>query len=232
MSDRYGQHLSKEDIETLVAPHPDTVNLVDAWLAAHDVPASDIQRLNGGAWLSVPITVGQASRMLNATYSIYQHEDTSEYIVRTTSYSLPKVLHSHVGVVTPTTYFSTLRSMRSTSFLQPHIKPLDNDIETAPKLVGPASLATVPSSCASTITPACLRALYNTTTYVPQATDVNKLGVAGYLEEFANDADLQVFLLRESSPQYWLICLSDILQEIQNRCHRHNLSTRASQRGW
>ena len=130
--------------------------------------------------------------MMNATYDIYKHETTSEFIVRTMSYSLPSALQGHVGVVTPTTYFSTMRSMRSTSFLQPHITPLDNDIEVAPKLTGPASLATVPSSCATTITPACLRALYNTTSYVPQATNVNQLGVAGYLDEFANDADLQV----------------------------------------
>ena len=154
---------------------------------------STVERQNGGSWLSIPVTVEQASRMMNATYNIYQHEATSEYIVRTMSYSLPSVLHPHVGVVTPTTYFGTMRSMRATSFLQPQVQPIDNDIETAPKLVGPTSLATVPSSCATTITPACLRALYNTSTYVPQATNVNKLGVAGYLDEFANDADLQVF---------------------------------------
>ncbi|EKM50516.1 uncharacterized protein PHACADRAFT_263851 [Phanerochaete carnosa HHB-10118-sp] len=190
---RYGQHLSKEDAEALVAPHPDSVELVDAWLAANGVPLTHVERLNGGSWLSILVTVEQASRMMNSTYSIYEHDTTSEYIVRTTSYSLPSVLHAHVGVITPTTYFGTMRGMRATSFLQPQIRPLDNDIETAPKLTGPTSLATVPSSCATTITPACLRALYNTTSYVPQATDVNRLGVAGYLEEFANDADLQTF---------------------------------------
>lgn len=186
----------------MVAPHPDSVDLVDAWLSAHGIHPAGAQRTNGGSWLSIPITVEQASRMMNATYNIYQHEDTSEYIVRTMSYSLPSVLKPHVGVITPTTYFSTMRSMRSTSFLQPHIKPIDNDVETAPKLTGPASLATVPSSCASTITPACLRALYNTTSYVPKATNVNKLGVAGYLDEFANDADLQVSHSSPARPRH------------------------------
>ncbi|TFY50508.1 hypothetical protein EVG20_g11477, partial [Dentipellis fragilis] len=47
-----------------------------------------------------------------------------------------------------------------------------------------------------TITPACLRALYNTTTYVPKATATNKLGIAGYLEQFASFADLQTFYRR------------------------------------
>lgn len=203
LHDRYGQHLSKEDVEALVAPHSDSSDLVDSWLFEHGIPLSSVERSNGGSWLSIPITVEQASRMMNTTYNIYQHETTSERIVRTMSYSLPSVLHPHVGVITPTTYFSTMRSMRATSFVQPQAKTIDNDIETAPKLVGPSSLVTVPSSCATTITPACLRALYNTSTYVPKATNVNKLGVAGYLEEFANDADLQVLLPRFSE-NLWL----------------------------
>jgi len=44
------------------------------------------------------------------------------------------------------------------------------------------------------ITPSCLRALYNTAGYIPKATHKNKLGVAGYLDQFANRADLQTFL--------------------------------------
>ncbi|PSR82588.1 hypothetical protein PHLCEN_2v6021 [Hermanssonia centrifuga] len=190
---KYGQHLSKQEVDELVAPHPNSVETVDSWLAAHGIDLGLVQRMNGGSWLTVPVKVEQASRMLNTTYSIFQHDSTSEYIVRTTSYSLPTILHDHIGVVSPTTYFSTMRSMRTTSFLQPHIKPLDNDIDTAAKLVDPGSLATVPSSCSTTITPACLRALYNSTTYVPKATATNKLGIAGYLEEFANNADLQTF---------------------------------------
>ena len=189
---RYGQHLSKEEVDKLVTPHPDSVDLVDSWLGAYGIDLASVQRASAGSWLTVPVTVEQASRMLNATYNIYQHDTTEEYIVRTISYSLPSVLRPHVGVVSPTTYFSGMRSMRATSFLQPHIKPLENDHDFAAALTGPGSLATVPSSCSSTITPSCLRALYNSSTYVPKATATNKLGVAGYLDEFANNADLQV----------------------------------------
>ncbi|KAH8104065.1 peptidase S8/S53 domain-containing protein [Cristinia sonorae] len=194
---RYGQHLSKEEVEALVAPHPDTVALVDSWLADHGVNPASVERENGGSWVTVKVTIEQASRMLNATYGVYRHDTTSDYVVRTTSYSLPRILHDHIGVVTPTTYFSTMRSMKATSFLQPHIEPLhDGDADIARLLVNPGSLATVPSSCSTTITPACLRALYNTSTYVPRATNTNKIGVAGYLNEFANTADLQTFFRR------------------------------------
>jgi tripeptidyl-peptidase-1 len=70
-----------------------------------------------------------------------------------------------------------------------HVAAVDDSSVIA---VAPGSDATVPSSCSSTITPACLRALYNTSAYTPAATSENKFGIAGYLEEYANDADLQV----------------------------------------
>ncbi|CAL1715197.1 unnamed protein product [Somion occarium] len=193
---RYGQHLSKEEVEALVAPHPHTVDVVDSWLSAHGLEPSSAQRENAGSWISITVSVEQASRMLNTTYNVYRHAQADDYVVRTMSYSLPTVLHEHVGVVAPTTYFGTMRSMKATSFLQPDITPIDSDVDVAPKLINPGSLATVPSSCSTTITPACLRALYNTSTYVPTATDKNTLGVAGYLDEFANRADLQTFFQR------------------------------------
>jgi tripeptidyl-peptidase-1 len=112
--------------------------------------------------------------MLGTKYNVYHHPKSGEQVVRALSYALPRELHSHIDVVAPTTYFGTMRSMRSTAFLQPEIKPVDTstfDVD-----------ATVPSSCSTVITPACLRALYNTIDYVPSQTSQNGLGVAGYLD--------------------------------------------------
>lgn len=188
---RYGQHLSKEEVEALVAPHPDTVDIVEEWLTFHGVNLDDAVRKIGGSWLTIKVTVSQAEHMLGNKYNVYHHPRSSDYVVRSLSYALPRDLHEHIKVITPTTYFSTFRSMKATSFLQPEIKPLSK-VDAAP----PSTDATVPSSCANTITPTCLRALYNTSSYVPAATSINSLGVAGYLQEFANRADLQTFLRR------------------------------------
>lgn len=118
-------------------------------------------------------------------YNVYRHSKTSEYVIRTLSYSLPTLLSGHVDVVAPTTYFGTLRSMKATSFKQPNIKPVDSNVNVVVDAVDA-------KSCSSTITPSCLRALYKTASYTPKATDQNSFGIAGYLEEFANFADLQV----------------------------------------
>jgi tripeptidyl-peptidase I len=53
----------------------------------------------------------------------------------------------------------------------------------------------VPSSCASAITPACLQALYGIpTTKATQSSNV--LAVSGYIEQYAQTADLKSFLTK------------------------------------
>ena len=49
----------------------------------------------------------------------------------------------------------------------------------------------VPASCSSVITPACIQDLYGVpTTKATQST--NKIGVSGFIQQFANNNDLQV----------------------------------------
>jgi len=175
-----------------VAPHQDSVDTVHEWLQHHGLdPHVASYRSPAGDWLTYRVTVAQAESMLKTKYNVYQHKDTGEQVVRTLSYGLPKELHSHIAVIAPTTYFGTFQSMRATSFLQPDPKVAESDQNSD---LSPVSAATVPASCSTTITPACLRALYNTTDYVPKSTATNKLGVAGYLKQYASTSDLQVRL--------------------------------------
>jgi tripeptidyl-peptidase I len=169
-------------VDALVAPHPTTLSLVESWLASHNVdPSSAVQHAGASSWLSFSIPVAQAELMLNTKYNVYFNPSTSSYIVRTLEYSLPGGLHSHIDVISPTTHFGSLKAMKATSFLMPEaVSP------AADRLAGP---------CSSEVTPQCLRIQYNSSTYVPSATSRNKLGIAGYLQEYANDADLQVYEL-------------------------------------
>ncbi|TBU30571.1 subtilisin-like protein [Dichomitus squalens] len=194
--ERYGQHLSKEEVAALIAPHPDSVDLVESWLHAYGLSAANSERSPSGDWITIRVSVAQAEKMLGTKYNVFRHSKSEDYVIRTMNYSLPNVLHEHVAVVAPTTYFGTMKSMKATSFVKENAPTIESDVDVAHLLTGPSSLATVPSSCSSTITPACLRALYNTSSYVPAATDKNILGVAGYLDEFANRADLQTFFKR------------------------------------
>lgn len=191
---RYGQHLTKGEVEAFHAPHPTSVEAVDAWLEHHGIDPSRTTKTPAGDWITLRVSVAEAEKMLNTKYNVYHHPASGKEAVRTMSYSLPKALQSAVDLVSPTTYFGTLRSMKATSFLLPNLKPITPEEikKDAEALLAPGNNAAVPSSCSRTITPTCLRALYNTSTYTPTAQAKNKLGVVGYLGEFANTNDLQV----------------------------------------
>ena len=195
---RYGVHLSKEQVAELVAPHPDTLELVDSWLAHHEVPSSAVSITHGGNWMTiynVPLT--KANSLLGAEYQFYRHAETNETVIRTISYALPTALHDYIQTVAPTTYFGAPRALRRTSKVVLDGPKLPNgDLELQDASATFVSGSPVPPSCSFAITPTCLRMLYNTLTYSPQATSKNKLGVTEYLQQFANQSDLTKFLTR------------------------------------
>lgn len=159
----------------MIAPHPDSTRAVEEWLAFHGIDA--VQRTDAGDWMTVRVSVALAERMLGTKYNVYRHAASSERIVRTMSYALPRELHAHIDFAAPATYFGTMRSMRATSFLQPEIKNAED---------------TQAADCNILITPACLKDLYKTTGYKVNVASNNTLGIAGYLENYANMNDLKV----------------------------------------
>ncbi|KAH9012242.1 subtilisin-like protein [Lactarius deliciosus] len=180
---RYGAHLSKEQVAEVVAPHPDTLELVSSWLGHYDIPSSSISMTLGGNWLRVvDVSVSQANRMLGASYQLYQHVETSDTVVRTTSYSLPEVLHGHIQTIVPTTHFGS----PLTEAMRPRMR-----LSTA--VAGKAGSGLL-NRDEDGITPSYLRTLYRTSGYAPKATDRNALGIAGYGGQFPSPRDLTFFM--------------------------------------
>ncbi|KAJ7437142.1 peptidase S8/S53 domain-containing protein [Mycena galericulata] len=178
-SERYGEHLSKEQVEELVVPRPESVESVTQWLSSHGIEEEDIGQSAAGDWVTISIPVSLAEKML----------DTA---IRTTSYSVPKAVFDHVELIQPTTLFGRLRKMKSTIH---SISKTPADVQSAnlPAIVDPATGLAVDPSCNSTITITCLKELYNAVGVTPSAKVGNSIAVTGYLEQFANRADLQEF---------------------------------------
>ncbi|KAH9029453.1 subtilisin-like protein [Lactarius hengduanensis] len=182
---RYGAHLSKEQVAEVVAPHPDTLELVNSWLGHYDIPPSSISMTLGGNWLRVVgVSVSQANRILGASYQLYQHVETNDTVLRTIGYSLPEVLHGHVQTIVPTTYFGS----PLTEAMRPRMH-LSTGVEARGKEGSALS-----SRGEDGITPSYLRSLYKTLGYVPKATAKNALGIAGYAGDFPSPRDLAVFM--------------------------------------
>ncbi|KAG8735912.1 hypothetical protein FRC10_010012 [Ceratobasidium sp. 414] len=102
---RYGKHLSKAEVDELVAPRSETVETVEKWLNTHGVNVTS--RSAAGDWLHVTVPVARAEQMLNTRYNVYRHTSGS-HIVRSESYALPRSLDSHIDLVQPTTFFGKL----------------------------------------------------------------------------------------------------------------------------
>ncbi|KAF8258682.1 subtilisin-like protein [Lactarius quietus] len=188
---KYGQHLSKEQVAELVAPHPDTLNLVHSWLDYSGIPLSSISVTHGGNTLKLTgVPLSQANDFLGASYQIYRHITTNETIVRTTGYALPAALHELVQTVVPTTSFDYPRTQWQNSR-----KGFDG-AEVRPKDVASGRPVTMSLSreVIDVITPSALRWLYSTWVYSPDDASRNRLGIVGYLWEYPSLPDLRLFM--------------------------------------
>ncbi len=186
---RYGAHLSKEQVAQLVAPPPDVLDLVHAWLEHHGVLPSTVSTKHGGSLLTlIGVPVSRANDLLSASYRLYQHIGTNETVLRTLSYGLPATLLAHVQTVVPTTHFG----FPPTSWQKPLMRP--GGAARAQAEVPAGEPGTVLSSRDEFVTPSFLRRLYKTSAYVPAAADRNVLGVAGYNNDYPSPDDLGLFM--------------------------------------
>jgi tripeptidyl-peptidase-1 len=186
---RYGAHLSKEQVAELVAPHPDTLELISSWLQYNGVPPSSISTTHGGGWLTVAgVPVSQANQLLGASYQVYYHTGTKKTILRTVGYALPATLHTHVRTVAPTTVFSSTRLLQQT----PRTRSSGAAAQVANAAWGEP--VDVLSPRAEHVDPPFLRWLYDTTDYVPAATVQNVLGIVGLENEYPSQMDLTAFM--------------------------------------
>ncbi|KAJ2930578.1 hypothetical protein H1R20_g6516, partial [Candolleomyces eurysporus] len=190
---RYGEYLSKEKVEELVAPHPSSLEAVNKWLASYGLEETDLARSPAKDWVTIKVPVKTVEKMLDTKYNVWKHTASGDVLVRTTSYSLPAELYDYIDVIQPTTMFGRLRTARSTIVWND-----DEDLSSAAAakvgaITDTASGAVVDASCNRTITIKCLQQLYNAEGYTPLATVKNSIGITGYLEQFANIQDLQSF---------------------------------------
>ncbi|KAH9060317.1 subtilisin-like protein [Lactarius deliciosus] len=189
---RYRAHLTKEQVADLVAPRPETLELVNFWLDHHGISSSSVSMTHGGNTLVLKaLSVTQANTLLGASYQLYRHVERGETIVRTVGYSLPAALHWHVLTVVPTTSFVSPRTQWQ--------KPRNRSDGAVKSTSGEP--ATVLSSRAKVnyVTPSFLRSLYNTEAYIPGATDRNVLGIVGLLDDYPNPTDLTAFMQKYRS---------------------------------
>ncbi|KAH8976607.1 subtilisin-like protein [Lactarius hatsudake] len=189
---RYRAYLTKDQVADLVAPRPETLELVNSWLEYHGISFSSISMTHGGNTLMLKaVSVTQANALLGASYQLYRHVERGETIVRTVGYSLPMALHWHVLTVAPTTSFVSPRTQWQTPQNRPDRAVNLTSGEPATML---SSRAKVDS-----ITPSFLRWLYDSEAYTPNTHGENVLGIVGFLGHYPSPTDLGAFMRKYRS---------------------------------
>ncbi|KAJ7685962.1 family S53 protease [Mycena rosella] len=169
----YGQHLTRQEVPEFVKPSAETVSAVSEWLSENGITAKSISP--AGDLLQISLSVSKADALLSTQFSTFTHIASGKTSIRTLAYSVPVSLQSHIQFVHPTVAF---------------VPPLSG-------LPGPRaapSTNAVPASCEDIVNPTCLQAMYGIPSAKATSSASNVIGVAGYLDEFANSVDLGLFL--------------------------------------
>jgi tripeptidyl-peptidase I len=185
----YGDHMGHQEIKRMLRPTEKTTNNVLSWLDSFGLSEKVVVEDD---WVKVNVTVAKAEELLQAEYAYFRDDQQKKTVLRTLEYSLPEDLHKDILLIQPTTMFG-LRPFGS------HIRKIEKLPETQTfREQGLSSSSLNVTACNATVTPDCLRELYNFKGYKPSAKSGNKLGVNGFLEQYAQYADLETFLAKYS----------------------------------
>lgn len=165
----------EEETKSFMQPPSETLVAFDSFARAYNLTTANVSPY--GDWLSLATTVGEANTLFGTRFETFTHPAMSQPLVRTLSVSLPSELAGHVDVVHPTTSFEDPDA---------RLTPL-----AAGRVGGDKPRRDVPQSCSTTITPACLQALYGIPT-TPATEPSNSLFVTAYDFQYAEFLDVSV----------------------------------------
>lgn len=165
----YGNHLDADEANALFAPSTDASNAVTSWLTS--AGAQNI--VSDGSTVTFAATIEKANSILNATFQTYTSNGVTK--VRTTQYSVPDHLAEHIDLISPTTYFG---------------KTVANAPTKVTKKDTSATKVTVDASCSTSITPKCIKELYNVGDYTPSVSSGSRIGFGSFLNQSALYSDL------------------------------------------
>ncbi|OCK85204.1 tripeptidyl-peptidase 1 precursor [Lepidopterella palustris CBS 459.81] len=184
---RYGQHLSFDEVNELVKPTDEALDLVHEWLFENGIESLSLSYSPSKDWVLVSLPVESVERLLDTEYHNFEHEDGTR-LIRTSRWSLPVHLHKHIEAVQPTTSFFRTPAQKATYIDSPAW--ISSDYK-------PPSNTTISKVCnISSVTPECFMNLYGTLGYEPKAAGKNKIGFNNFLGEIPIRPDTAKFLAK------------------------------------
>jgi tripeptidyl-peptidase-1 len=187
-SPQYGQHLTMEEISSLLSPSYEHLALVDQWLSEHNVTQGS--STSPKDLVQLELTVEQAEAMFATQVHEYTHTDGVSTLRSTSGYSLPSRIASAVTVVGDLTQFPPTQKL-----------PVVTTPTTSRALLGGGgggsgkwdNDCTGASSCKGLVTPGVLRTRYKLPTQPSKVSSNSTMAVAEFQGQYYDDSDLSKF---------------------------------------
>ncbi|KAJ5594180.1 uncharacterized protein N7459_000388 [Penicillium hispanicum] len=174
----YGQHMKREQVDAFLRPQAAISNQIMFWLKAENVSPASISV--DGNWITFKVAVSQAERMLKTQFFYFHNHDRNATAIRTLKYSVPRGIYPHVQLIQPTTRFGHFSSQRSLPLEEPIV----------------ATLEDLAADCGAVVRPECLRDMYGLGNALARPDPRNRLGISGFLDQYARHHDFQDFLIQ------------------------------------
>jgi len=163
-SPHYGDQLTFDEVNELVAPAEHVVQSVYDWISSSGIAQDSIESSPSQDMIRFRTTVKIAEALLNTQYHYFSHSSTGYTVIRTLSYSIPDAVAPFVDLIGPTTRFPSLRRVKVS--------------EQTPGV--------------TTIIPSTLRTLYGIGNVTNQSP-TNQVAVCGFLNQYISTSDLATF---------------------------------------
>lgn len=187
-------HYTRQQIREYRKPDIKAVEVVLKWLDSHGIWDRHIY----DGWVSFNMTARDARSMVGADLGWYSYGSQNS-VLRTRNYTVPLWLKDHVDFVHPLMHFLPPRHPSLQSKPRSEKPPLEEATSENGSTGGAAArdpgqtegLLTLP--CAIATFPECIRKLYNIN-YNVTLPSPSRVGVAGFLEQYVNYADVANFM--------------------------------------
>ncbi|RFU26803.1 hypothetical protein B7463_g9528, partial [Scytalidium lignicola] len=192
----FGQHWTTDRIAKEFAPSDESLAAVTNWLVEEGVPEERISLSSDKSWIKLQTTFQEAQDLLRTQYHVFEGTATSHKHVACDAYYVPDFVQPHIDFITPTIHRTGEPMVKRMTATDPHLgperlSPLDDELQFSS---GDLSI------CNQTVTPDCIRALYN----IPIPTSSNPKNSLGVVElnqlSQYSQVDLDMFFQNFTKP--------------------------------
>ncbi|OTB09710.1 hypothetical protein K445DRAFT_71783 [Daldinia sp. EC12] len=182
-SPRYGKYWEPKDVADMFKPSQETVSATREWVISSGIDHERVRLASSGGWLVFNATVGEAERLIETNYWLYE-DDSKRVSIGCDEYHVPPQLSEHIDFIYPgvvTAESNGMRGGRGRRGLQ----------ENKKRSTALGRERRQEFNCSEAATPECIAKLYD----IPPAEKAHPNNSMGFFQKgsWYQEKDLDLF---------------------------------------